>query len=833
MSRLVPSERRKYEALLSKMFEVAVNSPVKCSIVDKQLRKFEFIGGADSPKKFSIMHLQSLKSKNRLNEHRKLVADILVKFGSKRKAAKVLGVPRTTFIRLCTPKVKKVTNRTLRFKERKGDLENWFLRDDISTGLPGAKLGKRRFLFTSLVENYKMYRLHCKELNKKPMPFSTYCKFHPKDVYSFTKTPKRQCVCEICDNFMKEKSSLVSHKVLGLKGLNIKDLVFKSICVADDNDITDVINQNQFGRIDCIRRQCIQCGTHKFREEILKLNEGIESDAKKITWPQWQYVTKEGTEQKRLDVVNVEGTKMELLESFLSHLQTIALHLFNANWHRAQFQYILQNLKEGYLLQVMDFAQNYLNRFQDEPQAVHWAHEQTSMHPIINYYRCPVDGKIMKDEHMMITADLKHDKYVVQKFEEISLSHLKSNGIDPKFIIQFCDNCSSQYKSFGPFEFISKSSVPKMRCYYGARHAKSPADGFIGRCKQTVTIGIDARHVVIRNAEECHAFLQQKLTNDDFAKCNHSLQHFFLVENIDRSEPLVGIRLGGTMSFQCVRNTGTEFIVEARTVACLCNACLTGDKGNLYSCPNRNYTNDWKQYSLMTGREVKKQDQLVDNTMWSSATSVPSVTMRTQRTQRTKGKGKARSGREPVVSVPPRVAVNPMWEALMVSVEGEEMNFDTVLAVFKNNQVLNVENIDSQVNNKENHHEVDPVALAEIAEDSIMDLVGFHPVITDTDGNCFPRAVSTAICGCEDLHTEIRMCIIIEGIRNINTYLNPSYLEVGSRKVYKKSPLSCIYAQYSPTDQEWPSVKGLTNIQRDMVLRRVAIKNYREDITKM
>ena len=150
------------------------------------------------------------------------------------------------------------------------------------------------------------------------MPFSTYCKFCPKDVYSFTKTPKRQCVCEICDNFRNEKSSLVSYKVQGFKGLNIKDLVFKSICVPDDNDVTDIINQNQFGRINCIRRQCENCGIDKYRQEILNLNEGIESDDKKISWPQWQYVTKEGTDQKRLDVVNVEGTKMDLLESFFT-----------------------------------------------------------------------------------------------------------------------------------------------------------------------------------------------------------------------------------------------------------------------------------------------------------------------------------------------------------------------------------------------------------------------------------------------------------------------------------------------------------------------------------
>ena len=50
------------------------------------------------------------------------------------------------------------------------------------------------------------------------------------------------------------------------------------------------------------------------------------------------------------------------------------------------FQYVRDNLKPGYLLQVLDFGQNHLNIFQDKPQSKHWDHSQTTIHPIVNFY---------------------------------------------------------------------------------------------------------------------------------------------------------------------------------------------------------------------------------------------------------------------------------------------------------------------------------------------------------------------------------------------------------------------------------------------------------------
>ena len=64
---------------------------------------------------------------------------------------------------------------------------------------------------------------------------------------------------------------------------------------------------------------------------------------------------------------------------------------------------------------------------------------------------------------------------------------------------------------------------------------------------------------------------------------------------------------------------------------------------------------------------------------------------------------------------------------------------------------------------------VDRVAQCSLPRDAPTGLV---PVVTSGDGNCFPRSISRAIFGSERRHKEIRACIVIEGIKNKDTYLD-------------------------------------------------------------
>ena len=97
-----------------------------------------------------------------------------------------------------------------------------------------------------------------------------------------------------------------------------------------------------------------------------------------------------------------------------------------------------------------------------------------------------------------------------------NLAHLKKKGFTPTKIIQFCNNCSGQYKSKGPFQFISEAGIPKIRMFSGTHHRKGPTDGAVGRIKSAAKRAVKARQVVIKNAKDFTEFCQSKFQNNSY-----------------------------------------------------------------------------------------------------------------------------------------------------------------------------------------------------------------------------------------------------------------------------------------------------------------------------
>ena len=87
------------------------------------------------------------------------------------------------------------------------------------------------------------------------------------------------------------------------------------------------------------------------------------------------------------------------------------------------------------LLQVLDFMQNYMNKYQDEPKECHWNHSQTVLHPAINHRCCPIDGKLIVEEHVIISDNLNHNKHALKAFKEASMKELERSGFKPSQIL--------------------------------------------------------------------------------------------------------------------------------------------------------------------------------------------------------------------------------------------------------------------------------------------------------------------------------------------------------------------------------------------------------------
>ncbi len=71
------------------------------------------------------------------------------------------------------------------------------------------------------------------------------------------------------------------------------------------------------------------------------------------------------------------------------------------------------------------------------------------------------------------------------------------------------------------------------------------------------------------------------------------------------------------------------------------------------------------------------------------------------------------------------------------------------------------------------------------------------PVQITSDGNYLPRSISILLYGNEDHHVEIRMRLLLEGVKNSKEYLDQKFLEKGIPE--SQSILAEWYTMFSAT----------------------------------
>ena len=83
---------------------------------------------------------------------------------------------------------------------------------------------------------------------------------------------------------------------------------------------------------------------------------------------------------------------------------------------------------------------------------------------------------VVTNEIVMISPDQRHKYQTMRTFEKKWWQLLKSK-IPAKVLLESSNNCSGQYKSYGPFDALSRSRIPVMQNFFGEKHSKSAVDG--------------------------------------------------------------------------------------------------------------------------------------------------------------------------------------------------------------------------------------------------------------------------------------------------------------------------------------------------------------------
>ena len=774
-------------------------------------------------KKFSVLQLNSFKKQNRIADHKAMVDEILLHYGSLNKAAQELSIPYSTFYTLCQPVKSRTHKKIEQKKENANVLREFFQMKSTTTTFPHGRLANKMFMSCTYKESHEQYVKWCDERGIPSLSHSTFYRLKPNEVYKLADMPNNMCVCILCQHFKMGRRCIEENRIKGVAS-HTRDILIQSMC-----PVTDAMHGvlKEYGQYKCISRECKVCGTtiklgkkcrsSFYENKIKKENPGIYQDRTIIKWQRWEYTTrlsKDGRELKNLNKVDKFGTKKEFLQMFLDDVHDMALHVFNWKWHDKQFEYIRNHLKVGMLVSVLDFAQNYMNLNVDEPQGAHWDHTQTVIHPIINYRLCPKDGALITEEHIIISDDLLHDKFAVRDFEKASVNNLIASGFTPTCIIQFCDNCSSQYKSKGPFQYISMSDIPVARNYFGANHGKGPSDAATGRVKMALTKARKSRKHELRTAREVYDYLKVKFAQweqDRLKKaerrktCMHFFQKVFFVTDVDRSESISAVTTGKSSKFSCVRSTGTDFIVEARNVACLCPSCCFADTSG---CPNSAYCGEWKQYDLRTGKLNKDvvTSHWLNCNLERSAEEIIDATAHSQDESFLDNSTESVSNNNTDINNDNSQDFD--WASLYNQMQSC-INFNSLHNLLS---TVTLPNLNCEVASMCRHHRLDEIALEYVPSDAPE---GFLPVATFGDGNCFPRALATSIgLNQNEYHKEMRIRICREGVMNKHRYLDSSYMAIGCANTYTRTTFPIVYADMSEYRVDFGCIEGESRDER-------------------
>ncbi|PIK36573.1 hypothetical protein BSL78_26595 [Apostichopus japonicus] len=465
----------------------------------------------------------------------------------------------------------------------------------------GKKSGKPRYIMDrSLKESHQLYN---KCYPDGQVSFSTFSKLRPSHVKTKQQAKYSGCLCEYCENIqLKINSANAQLSAIDAHSQHVKDpyaLTSFTLCEKSTGE--------EFHKLICIMRECDTCGVDKIDTHLAPL---LTQEEKQIQWKRWELVStmyhsnKATKAVKKRSLIIKTGTVKDMIEELKVETVPFAQHLFNKDWQRKQELQLKQNLPSGSVLSILDFAENYKCAYQREVQSAYYSQDSVTVHPIVNYYRCPQCDQLVTESCIMISNDLTHDYHLVNAFQQVVCQHLTlARKLPVTRLYRYSDGCSSQYKSKGPISDISYSiedyGFPIQHNFSGTRHGKGASDGESAVVKFHASTAVKTGSVIIKDARGLYDYCQEKLTRgiESGNCCDKFLRTIFYVhqEEVDRERYHRSVKtVPGTRNIHCVKSIKGG-VVSVRNLSCFCTACVKDDDTD---CENHLYVNDWKNFKL-------------------------------------------------------------------------------------------------------------------------------------------------------------------------------------------------------------------------------------------
>lgn len=151
-------------------------------------------------------------------------------------------------------------------------------------------------------------------------------------------------------------------------------------------------------------------------------------------------------------------TESDLVSQFQERLSRFKQHIFNIRWQCTAYRQIRETLKADECMLHIDFSENYLCKYSQEIQAVHFggSHQQATLHTGVLY--------TAEDQSPLafcsISPSRRHDPTAIWAHLDPVLGMIRQRFPEVKKLHFFSDGPATQYRNFyKPFFFINHRTI--------------------------------------------------------------------------------------------------------------------------------------------------------------------------------------------------------------------------------------------------------------------------------------------------------------------------------------------------------------------------------------
>lgn len=195
---------------------------------------------------------------------------------------------------------------------------------------------------------------------------------------------------------------------------------------------------------------------------------------------QWSTETSTSDKEKKAIItVKKELTKEEVVDQFQDKMVKFKQHLFNIRWQYKAYRQVREDLKDHECLIHVDFSENYLCKYANEVQSVHFggSHQQATLHTGVLYTAAqnPI-------AFCSISPSRRHDPPAIWAHLDQVLDMVQSKFPQVTRLHFFSDGPATQYRQKGNFLLLSTEPFKRG---FEANHSKGAPDGVGGTLKRS------------------------------------------------------------------------------------------------------------------------------------------------------------------------------------------------------------------------------------------------------------------------------------------------------------------------------------------------------------